>query len=145
MRLGDVVDELHDEDGLADAGAAEEADLAAAAVGGEEVDDLDAGLEDLDLGRLLGELGRVAVDGRERVALTGPASSTGLPTTLRMRPRHSGPTGIMMGPPVSVTSMPRTRPSVESMATARTVDSPRCCATSSTRLSFSLPRLGLVT
>ena len=42
--LGDVVDELHDEDGLADSGAAEEADLAPLAVGGQEVDDLDAGL-----------------------------------------------------------------------------------------------------
>src|SRR4029077_19660752 len=31
--LGDVVDELHDEHGLADAGAAEEANLAAAAIG----------------------------------------------------------------------------------------------------------------
>ena len=29
VRLGDVVDELHDEHGLADAGAAEQADLAA--------------------------------------------------------------------------------------------------------------------
>src|SRR5215475_14310715 len=35
--------------------------------------------------------------------------------------------------PVSVTSWPRTRPSVASIATVRTVDSPRCCATSSTR------------
>jgi hypothetical protein len=42
---GDVVDQFHDDDGLADAGAAEQADLAAAQVGFEEVDDLDAGLE----------------------------------------------------------------------------------------------------
>ena len=56
VRLGDVVDELQDEHGLADAGAAEEADLAALAVGGEQVDDLDAGLEDLDLGGLVDEL-----------------------------------------------------------------------------------------
>src|SRR5919107_869733 len=47
MLLGEVVDELLDEDGLADAGAAEEADLAALGVGREEVDDLDAGLEHL--------------------------------------------------------------------------------------------------
>ncbi|MEJ7730242.1 MAG: hypothetical protein WKG00_13615 [Polyangiaceae bacterium] len=33
VRLGDVVDELHDDDRLAHAGAAEEADLAALAVG----------------------------------------------------------------------------------------------------------------
>ena len=47
MRLGDVVDQLLDQHGLADAGAAEQADLAALAVGREQVDDLDAGDEDL--------------------------------------------------------------------------------------------------
>src|SRR5262249_21055508 len=36
--------------------------------------------------------------------------------------------------PVSVTSWPRVRPSVESIATVRTEFSPRCCATSSTSL-----------
>ena len=51
--LGDVVDELHDEHRLADAGAAEQADLAALGVGGDQVDDLDAGLEDLRGGLLL--------------------------------------------------------------------------------------------
>ena len=45
--LGEVVDQLLDEDGLADAGAAEQADLAALGVGREQVDDLDAGLEHL--------------------------------------------------------------------------------------------------
>src|SRR6202790_967613 len=34
VRLGDVVDQLHDDDGLADAGAAEQADLAALGIGG---------------------------------------------------------------------------------------------------------------
>src|SRR5712691_4824612 len=65
--------------------------------------------------------------------LTGPASSTGSPMTLMMRPSVPSPTGTVIGPPLSLTSWPRTRPSVESMATVRTVDSPRCCATSSTR------------
>src|SRR4051794_34117473 len=50
-----------------------------------------------------------------------------------MRPSVPAPTGTMIGDPVSVTSPPRTRPSVVSMAMVRTVDSPRCCATSSTR------------
>ena len=49
---GDVVNQLHDDDGLADAGAAEQPDLAAAQVRLEQVDDLDAGLEHLQLGRL---------------------------------------------------------------------------------------------
>ena len=43
--LGDPADHLGDEHGLADTGAAEQADLAAQQVGREEVDDLDAGLE----------------------------------------------------------------------------------------------------
>src|SRR5665648_799616 len=44
---GDVADELLHDHGLAHAGAAEEADLAAPHVRCDEVDDLDAGLEDL--------------------------------------------------------------------------------------------------
>ena len=113
VRLGDVVDELHDEDGLADAGAAEEANLAALAVGGEKVDDLDARLEDLDLRRLLDEARRRPVDRHATSCVDrGGPSSTGSPMTFRMRPRHSGPTGIAMGAPVSRTSIPRTRPSV---------------------------------
>ena len=63
--LGDVVDQLEDEHGLADAGATEQTDLATAAVGGQQVDDLDAGLEHLDLDRLVDELGRRAVDRME--------------------------------------------------------------------------------
>jgi len=42
MPLGDVVDELHDQHCLADAGAAEQADLAAALVGREQVHHLGA-------------------------------------------------------------------------------------------------------
>ena len=44
---GDVVDELLDDDGLADARAAEQADLAAAQIRLQQIDDLDAGLEHL--------------------------------------------------------------------------------------------------
>ena len=51
-----------------------------------------------------------------------------------MRPKVSGPTGIMIGSPVSTTWVPRTSPSVVSIAIVRTVFSPRCCATSSTRV-----------
>ena len=52
---GDVVDQLHDDDGLADTRAAEQADLAAAQIRLEQVDDLDAGLEHLQLGGLVFE------------------------------------------------------------------------------------------
>ena len=60
--LGDAVDHLLDDDGLADAGAAEHADLAALDVGLEQVDDLDAGLEDLGLRLEVLEARRLAVD-----------------------------------------------------------------------------------
>ena len=58
----DVVDQLLDDDGLADAGAAEQSDLAAEQVRLEQVDDLDAGLEHLQLGRLLFQRRRAAMD-----------------------------------------------------------------------------------
>ena len=61
--LGDVVDQLLDQHGLADAGAAEQADLAALGVGAQQVDDLDAGDEDLRFRRLLDEGGRRLMDG----------------------------------------------------------------------------------
>jgi hypothetical protein len=52
-QLGDVVDQFLDQNRLADAGAAEQADLAALGVGAQQVDDLDAGRQDFGLGRLL--------------------------------------------------------------------------------------------
>src|SRR5580698_10293237 len=70
---------------------------------------------------------------REPSEAIGPASSIGSPITFMMRPSVPAPTGTWIGPPVSLTSWPRTRPSVVSIAIVRTVDSPRCCATSSTR------------
>ena len=57
MGLGDVVDQLHDDHGLADAGAAEQADLAAVGIRREQIDHLDAGDQDLGLGRLV-DIGR---------------------------------------------------------------------------------------
>src|SRR4051812_11113713 len=58
--------------------------------------------------------------------------------TFRMRPSVAGPTGMVIGPPVSTTSLPRTMPSVLSMAMQRTVRSPSSCATSSTRVASPL-------
>src|SRR5206468_634155 len=60
--LRDVVDQLLDEHGLADARAAEQAGLAALRVRLEQVDDLDAGLEHLDLRRLILERRRGPMD-----------------------------------------------------------------------------------
>jgi hypothetical protein len=45
--LGDVVDQFHHVDGLADAGAAEQADLATLGKRAHQVDDLDAGFQQL--------------------------------------------------------------------------------------------------
>ena len=69
MRLGDVVDEFHDQHRLADAGAAEQADLAALGVRREEIDDLDAGDEDFRFRRLIDEFGRRLMDGAARRGL----------------------------------------------------------------------------
>src|SRR5581483_10299337 len=55
VRLGDVVDELHDHDRLADAGATERADLAALHERTDQIDDLDAGLENIGLRLLIDE------------------------------------------------------------------------------------------
>src|SRR5437868_15144481 len=59
---GDVVDQLLDQHGLAEPGAAEQADLAPADERRDQVDHLHARLEDLGLRREVAERGRVAVD-----------------------------------------------------------------------------------
>ena len=58
----DIADELHHAHGLADPRAPEEPDLAALGEGTDEVDNLDAGLQQLHRGRLVGEAGRLPVD-----------------------------------------------------------------------------------
>src|ERR671934_1301382 len=68
---------------------------------------------------------------RSLTSIASPSSIVS-PRRLKMRPRVTSPTGTVIGPPVSVTSAPRARPSVVSIATARTRSSPRCCCTSQT-------------
>jgi peptide chain release factor 1 len=65
--LGHVPDQLLDDDRLAHTGAAEDPDLAALLERADQVNDLEAGLEDLHLGGLVVEAGRIAVDGEHRV------------------------------------------------------------------------------
>ena len=60
--LGDVVDQFLNEDGLADAGAAEQSDFPALQEGLDEIHDLDAGFEHLGRGRLLVKQRRGAMD-----------------------------------------------------------------------------------
>ena len=63
VELGDVVDELLDDDRLADARAAEDGRLAALGKRRDQIDDLDAGLEHLGLGGLLDQRWGQPVDG----------------------------------------------------------------------------------
>ena len=122
----DVVHEFHDQNGLAHAGAAEQADLAAFGVGAEQVDDLDTRRRALPIPGLVDEVRSRRVDRAHQFAAHRAGSSIGSPMTFMMRPRVAGPTGTMIGWPRSATAWPRTRPSVESMAMVRTVFSPRC-------------------
>ena len=90
MPLGDIVDELHDEHGLADARAAEQADLAALGVGGQQVHHLDAGHQLLRLGGLVHERRRRAVD---RIGLRrpdGPALVDGFADHIHDPPERFG-------------------------------------------------------
>ncbi len=73
MRLRDVVDQFHDDDGLANAGAAEQTDFAAFRIRRQQVDDLDAGNELLGFGRLVDEGRRVAVNRQFRRCLNRSA------------------------------------------------------------------------
>src|SRR5665213_2499683 len=63
MCFRDVVDQFLDQHGLADAGAAEQADLAALGVGRQQIDDLDAGDQNFRFGGLLGVGRRRLMDG----------------------------------------------------------------------------------
>ena len=55
MAFGDVVDQFENDDRLADAGAAERADFSALGERTDEIDDFDAGLENLRFNILIGE------------------------------------------------------------------------------------------
>ncbi len=75
---GDVTDQFHQGNRLADAGAAEQAHLATLDDGHDEVDDLDARLQNLGGGRLVLEFGRDPVDGPPRLGFHRPLLVDGL-------------------------------------------------------------------
>ena len=62
MGLGDVVDQFHDQNGLAHTGAAEQPDLAALGVRRQQIHHLDAGDQNFGLGRLFDEFRRFLMD-----------------------------------------------------------------------------------
>ena len=83
---GDIVNQLHDDDGFAHARAAEQPDLAALQVRLEQVDHLDARLEHLQLGGLVLEIGRRAMNGP---ALLGHDRSVGKVDRLAEHIQHA--------------------------------------------------------
>merc|ERR1719348_2396740 len=130
MSLGDVVNQFHDQDSLADTSASEETNLTSLGVGGKEIDNL-IPVTRISCSTLMSSnSGASAWIACLLSVAMGPLSSMGSPMTLMILPRVSGPTGIMMGLPVSLTTWPLIRPSVPSMAMVLTVFSPRCWATS---------------
>ena len=70
--------QLLDEHGLTDTGTTEETNLTTTSVGGEQVDDLDTGHENLGLGGLLDELGGISVDGGVLDGLDGATLVNGV-------------------------------------------------------------------
>ena len=97
MRLGDVVDELLNQHGLADASTSEETDLAATGVGREQVDDLDTGLEHLGLGGLVDERRGLNVNGSKLVALDGTTLVHGLTNDVHDTAEGTGTDGDLNG------------------------------------------------
>ena len=89
MGLGDVVDQFLDEHRLAHAGAAEQADLAALGVGREQVDDLDAGDENLGFRRLLDIAGSRLMDRAPSLHLDRPGFIDGLADDVHDAPERA--------------------------------------------------------
>ena len=124
MRLGDVVDELHHVHGLADAGATEQTHLAALGERADQVDHLDAGLQQVlrraSARRRPGRRWMEAVCSGDRAALVdGVAQHVHDAAQGLLADRHRD--GVA---PVLLTSVPRRRPSDEPRAMVRTTPSP---------------------
>src|SRR4029077_9581158 len=85
--LGDVVDQLLNQNGLPDSRAAEQAGLPALGVRLQQVDDLDARLEHLDLRRLILERRGRAVDRIRLLCVNGRGLFPPLPPPPRDTPR----------------------------------------------------------
>ncbi len=88
MRLGDIVDQLHDDHGLADARSSEQADLSALRIRRQKIDDLDSGDENLGLGRLLDEFRRRLVNGPPSLGVERPRLVHRLPDDIHDAPER---------------------------------------------------------
>ena len=136
----DVADQFHQGHRLAYARATEQADLAALGDRHDEVDHLDAGFKYLHAGGLIGEVGRLPVDGHAILGGDRAGFVHRLAQHVHDAAQRSLPTGTRIGAPVSPTAMPRRRPSVEPSAMVRTTPSPSCCCTSRVSSGWSILR-----
>jgi peptide chain release factor 1 len=91
--LRDVGDQFEDDDRLADARASEQADLAALRIGGNQIDDLDAGFEGFDRQRLVDERGRGSMDRMALVEFDRPALVHGVADHVHDPAERSGADG----------------------------------------------------
>jgi hypothetical protein len=76
--LGDVVDELSNEDSLSDTSTTEKTNLTTLSVGGKQVDDLDTSFQDFGDSGLVNELRGVGVDGAGVLSVDGTSLVDGL-------------------------------------------------------------------
>ncbi len=139
VRAGDARDQLGKNHRLAQPGPAEQPGLAAADERREQVDHLDAGLEDFGLGREIGDLGSVAMDRPELLGIHRPAVIDRLAEQIeyaaerfladRYGDRRAGIDAFL----------PRTMPSVLPSATQRMRPPPRCPCTSPVTSIFVRP------
>jgi hypothetical protein len=78
VSLGDVVDQLHNQHGLADTSTTEETDFTTSSVGSKQINNLDTSDENLLTGRLLNEQRRVTVNGKTNIRVDGSSLIDGL-------------------------------------------------------------------
>jgi peptide chain release factor 1 len=131
VRLGDVVDQLHHVDGLADAGAAEQADLAALGERAHQVDHLDAGFQQFLRGRQFVVGGSLAVD-RGGQCLVDRAA---LVDRVAQHVHDAAQRGLAHGHRDGGAGVVHHRAAAQAVdepsAIVRTTPSPSCCCTSS--------------
>lgn len=93
VSLGDVVDQLLNEDGLADTSTTEETNLSTTSVGSEQIDDLDTSNQNLGRGGLVSERGGISVDGQELVGLDRSSLINGVTSDVQDTTESGGADG----------------------------------------------------
>ena len=78
MGLGNIVNQFHDQYGLADTSASEKANFTSLGIGGEQIDNLDSSDKNFLLDRHLFEGWSLSVDGGPLVGLQGTTFINGI-------------------------------------------------------------------